>query len=91
MVKDYDAWKPAFDEHDEMRVEMGQQCYYLFQSSDDPNHVVIAIEFDTAENAHAFVDSKDLRERMKEAGVKGKPQISFLELAEQQDLAQPPA
>ena len=90
-VKDYNTWKPLFVEHDEMRVEMGQQSYYLFQSSDDPNHVVLAIEFDTAENAHAFIDSKDLREKMKEAGVKGKPDITFLELTEQQEVARPAA
>jgi quinol monooxygenase YgiN len=81
-VADYDEWKPHFDEHDEVREEHGQQGYQLFRATDDENHVVALIEFDSMDNARSFVDSTALRKKMAEAGVQGDPEMTFLEQVE---------
>jgi len=90
-VADYDAWKPGFDEHDETRLEYGQQGYQLFRAADDPNNVYMIGEFDSMENAQAFLEESDVREKMAELGVKGEPQVAFLEEIESRRSASPSA
>lgn len=82
-VEDYAEWKPGFDDHDATRVEFGQQGYRLFRAADDPNNVYMMGEFDTVENAQAFVEESDVKERMAELGVKGEPQVAILEELEE--------
>lgn len=77
-VADYGAWKPVFDEYKLMRRANGSQGGRIFRCADDPNEVVILLEWDDLERARLFVDSDDLREAMDRAGVTGRPDIWFL-------------
>lgn len=81
-VESYDSWKPAFDEHGSTRMESGSKGYRLFQTTEDPNEVVILFEWDSAENARRFLESSDLHDVMREAGVVGDPEIHFLDEVE---------
>ncbi|MFB6131135.1 MAG: hypothetical protein ABEJ28_09975 [Salinigranum sp.] len=82
-VEDFDAWKPYFDDHDLTRREHGQRWYRLFRSADDPNEVTILFEFDgDVERVTEFFESADLRERMATAGVRGRPEVTFLQQVE---------
>lgn len=85
-VDDYDEWKPVFDEHRETREEYGVQGGQLFRTADDPDELVILFEWDSLENARAFVESDDLREAMERAGVVGEPEVRFLEKIEDVDV-----
>ncbi|MBV0924623.1 hypothetical protein KTS45_10480 [Halomicroarcula limicola] len=78
-VENFDEWKPHFDDHDDFRVESGQQSYQLYRTESDPNALVMLFEFDTMANARSFAQSDDLREKMTEAGVQGEPEIAYLE------------
>lgn len=81
-VEDYERWKPGFDEHSSSRRESGSKGGRLFRNADDPNEVVILLEWDDLENARQFAQSEDLREAMQRYGVVGQPDIYFLEEVE---------
>ena len=74
-VEDYAKFREVFDGRVEM--EMGKAAGALsskvFQSVDDPNEVIIEVEFPTVEVAKAFQDSAALREAQQQAGSKEPP------------------
>ena len=82
-VEDYEKWKPGFDEHSTSREENGSKGGRLFRTADDPNEVVILLEWDNLENARQFTQSEDLREAMQRHGVVGQPDMYFLEEVEE--------
>lgn len=77
-VRDFSAWKPAFDTHREKRVEAGLTDKQLLRGASDPNEIVLLLEVEDLNRARAFAESADLRETMQKAGVAGKPDIYFL-------------
>ena len=77
-IVDYGAWKPVFDEHQTTRRANGSRGGRTFRCADDPNEVVILLEWDDLERARLFADSDDLREAMDRAGVTDRPDIWFL-------------
>jgi hypothetical protein len=54
----------------------------LYRKSDDPNDIVLTFEWDSRENAEAFLNSDNLREIMGEAGVVGQPEFIFADKLE---------
>jgi heme-degrading monooxygenase HmoA len=84
-VRDFDAWKPVFDEHEGSRREHGALHHWVYRTVDDPNDVVVAVEFRSENDARGFVGDPSLREAMERAGVEGEPQIQFRELVETRD------
>jgi len=81
-VEDYSRWKPVFDEHGPTREKAGCKGGQLFRISDEPNNIFILFEWDKKENATRFVESEDLKKRMQQAGVIGKPEAYILEKIE---------
>lgn len=77
-VEDYGAWRKVYDAFDVERRPMGVIGDSVFQSVDDPNDVTVWHDFDSAEEARAFVSSDALRRAMQEAGVQGQPEIWFV-------------
>jgi hypothetical protein len=53
-VRDYDAWKQAFDSDPVGREQGGVRRYRVLRPTDDPNYVMVDLEFDTASEAEAF-------------------------------------
>jgi len=80
-IEDYKSWRPFFDEHEGMRKKSGALSAKVFQKADDPQDVSILFEWDSEANAKRFVESTDLREVMKRAGVIGMPEATFLKAA----------
>jgi hypothetical protein len=80
-VTDYEAWKKAYDDFDAERMSLGVTGHAVFQSVDDPNDVTVWHDFPTPENAKHFASSPRLKEVMAKAGVKGAPQIWFVNQA----------
>ncbi len=77
-VKDFAAWKLAFDEHAAVRKTAGLSKAHVLQAVDDPNAVTVLLDFTDAAKAKAFGTSDELKARMKSAGVIGKPEIHIL-------------
>jgi hypothetical protein len=53
-VRDYGAWKRAFDSDPVGRESGGVRAYRIMRPADDPNYVLIELEFDGAGEADAF-------------------------------------
>jgi hypothetical protein len=53
-VRDFDEWKAVFDKFDRFRAEKNMRSYRLARQVDDPNKIVIDLDFDTVEDATQF-------------------------------------
>ena len=73
-VEDFDNWKKVYDSFESTREQFGVKEHYLVQSAEDPNHVLVVGEGDL-EAIRKFLDSSELQEGMKDAGVNSEPQI----------------
>jgi heme-degrading monooxygenase HmoA len=80
-VKDYDAWKSAFDSVSDLRRRNGEKSYQILRQDNGSNSLVALFEWDSLENAQRYASSPELKEAMERAGVIGKPEILFLEEA----------
>jgi len=54
-VPDFDGWKRAFDSDPVDRKKSGVRRYQVLRSIDDPNYVMIDLEFDTHSEAEALL------------------------------------
>ena len=81
-VRDFDAWKPAFDEHEGKRAEYGCTCHTIYRDADKPNNVTIVMEYESRERAEAFMRDPSLREAMERGGVTSEPHATWLEKQE---------
>ena len=53
-VRDYDAWKMVFDSDPVGREQGGVRRYRVLRPTDDPNYIIVDLEFDTSGEAEAF-------------------------------------
>ena len=77
-VADYRSWREGYDAFDATRSAMGVTGHAVFQSVDDANDVTVWHDFDSLEQAQAFVSSEALLQAMGRAGVEGEPEIWFV-------------
>lgn len=54
-VPDFNGWKAAFDSDPVGRARSGVRRYQILRPVDDPNFVMIDLEFDTKEEAEALL------------------------------------
>jgi hypothetical protein len=82
-TRDFDTWKQAFDGDPVGREQGGVRSYRILRGTDDPNYVVIELEFDSTGEAEAFGGKlRELWGRIgDELGLEG-PQARVLETAE---------
>ncbi|MFS8086795.1 MAG: hypothetical protein ACMG6H_14270 [Acidobacteriota bacterium] len=55
-VPDFDKWKEAFELDPAGRKASGVRRYQVLRLKDDPNYVMIDLEFDTIDEAQAFLE-----------------------------------
>lgn len=80
-VANYDKWKTSYDAHDSIRMASGLHNYVLGRGMDDPNMVVVILKADDVDKAKALTSSQEMMDRMKKAGVVGKPEMTLLKVA----------
>jgi hypothetical protein len=85
-VRDYEAWKRAFDSDPIGREAGGVRRYRVLRAADNPNDVIIELEFDQADEAEAFHGKlRELWGRVAgDLGLEG-PHARVLEVAESGD------
>jgi hypothetical protein len=85
-VRDYDAWKQSFDSDPVGREQGGVRRYRVLRPSDDPNSVIVDLEFDSASEAEAFRTAlRELWDRVGgDLGLEG-PRARILETVENKD------
>jgi hypothetical protein len=52
-IRDFDTWKTAFDRFSDKRQQSGVRRHQIFQPADDPNYVVLDLEFERESEAEA--------------------------------------
>lgn len=87
-IVDFDMWKAAFDRFAEARTDAGVLGHRVQRPIDDPEYVVIDLDFDSTEKAEAFLQF--LRQKVWPArdnapALVGTPQTRILQPALDQD------
>ncbi|MBK5101206.1 MAG: antibiotic biosynthesis monooxygenase [Desulfobacteraceae bacterium] len=78
-VENYERWKKGYDASIEQRKAAGEISFQVFRNVDDPNIVTVLSVQESAEKVQAFMDSPDLKERMKAAGITQMGQMLIIE------------
>ncbi len=76
-VSNFGKFKPAYDEHDSMRLANGIHSYVIGRGVQDPNMVLVAVKADDMAKAKAFAKDPSLKKAMQKGGVTGTPSFSF--------------
>ncbi|MEN8375992.1 MAG: cyclase [Gemmatimonadota bacterium] len=77
-VRDYARWKDVFDSRAGVRADAGSLGGIVFRDGDDPEDVIVVMEWDDLDRARDFAERDDLAEAMDRAGVMGQPEFVFL-------------
>jgi hypothetical protein len=77
-VRNFEAWKKAYDAHLPVRQEYGLGEEHLLRGADDPNDVVLLFKASSLDRARAFMANPSVGEAIEKSGVVGKPDIHFL-------------
>ena len=78
-VENYERWKEGYDASLKMRKASGEISFKVFRNVDDPNTVTVLSVQKSADQMRAFMDSPDIRRRMKAAGITQMGQMLMLE------------
>ena len=78
-IGDYQKWKQVFDEHGSVRKDRGSKGAIIYQSSNNPDELVIITEWQSLEAAKNFSKAERSKIAMKKAGVNGLPELHYLE------------
>ena len=78
-VKNYELWKEGYDASIEQRKASGEISFQVFRNVDDPNTVTVLSVQERLEQVQAFLNSPELKERMKAAGITEMGQMLIME------------
>ncbi len=85
-VPNFDGWKKAFESDPINRKKAGVRRYRIFRPIDDPNYVIIDLEFDNSEEAkETLVALRNLWGEV-EGSIMMNPQTRILDLVETTDV-----
>lgn len=80
-VKDWGAWKKVFDSHKQARMDAGLTDRVVAHTAGDDHNVILVFAVADMAKAKAFMQSKDLKDKMNEAGVVGPPTSFFYRIS----------
>jgi hypothetical protein len=84
-VPDYGAWKGAFDSDPVGREKSSVRRHQVLRAVDDPNHVMIDLEFDTATEAEALLAAMRVVWGRVEGNIRWNPQARIVEVVENKE------
>jgi hypothetical protein len=85
-VSNFEGWKKAFENDPVDRKKAGVRHYDIFQRTNDPNYVVIDLEFDNLKEAESMVASLQVLWKKIDGKIIIHPQIRILRLIESKDI-----
>lgn len=85
-VTSYEGWKQAFDSDPVGRQRSGVRRYQVLRSVDDPNYVMIDLEFDTREQAEALLAAMRQVWGRVQGSIMMNPQARIAEVMESKEL-----
>ena len=85
-VRDFEAWKETFDSDPFGREQSGIRRYRVLRAIDDPNYVMVDLEFDSSSEAEAFGAALcGLWRRVEAEGLIGSPRARIVEAVESKE------
>lgn len=87
-IRDFNSWKAAFDRDPIGRQQSGVRGHRVLRPIDDPNYVMLDLEFESASEAEAFRDAlqRDVwRSRQAAPALVGSPQTWIIEAVENKE------
>lgn len=72
-VRDYDTWRSAFDAHAPIRRQHGCTAETVYRGADDPDSIVVVMEYPSREAALGFLADPSLKQAMETSGVITEP------------------
>jgi hypothetical protein len=84
-VPDYDAWKQVFDKDPVGRQKSGVRRYQVLRAIDDPNYVMIDLEFNTATDAEALLAAMRVIWDRVQGTIVSNPQARIVEAVESKE------
>jgi hypothetical protein len=81
-VPNFDGWKQAFDSDPAGREKSGVRRYQILRPIDNPNFVMIDLEFDTAQQAEALLAAMRVVWGRVEGTIMTNPKAQIVEVAE---------
>jgi hypothetical protein len=85
-VLHYDGWKKAFENDPVDRKKAGVRRYKIFRQTDNPNYVVVHLEFDDVNDAEKTLASLRLLWPRVEGKIMIGPEARILHLEESKDI-----
>jgi len=86
-VRDFDAWKKVFDSDPLSRKKSGVRRYRIWRLIDNPNYVLMDLEFDGSKEAEAFASALRILWGSPEGlKVMQNPQLRVVEPVESKEL-----
>jgi quinol monooxygenase YgiN len=86
-IRDFDSWKAAFERDPAGRRESGVLRYRILRPIDDPNYVMIDLDFDNPSQVEAFLAK--MREVWSSAqaapALIGSPKVRIVEAVESKE------
>jgi len=86
-IRDFDTWKKAFESDPAGREKGGVRSYQVFRPIDDPNYVMIDLNFDSTKAAKDFLAIMREVWQSPSAGpaLAGIPQTRIIEVVESKE------
>ena len=81
-VPNFEGWKQAFDSDPVGREKSGVRRYQILRPVDDPNFVMIDLEFDTAKQAEALLAAMRVVWGRVEGKIMMNPKSRIVEVSE---------
>jgi hypothetical protein len=82
-IRDFASWKAAFDSDPIGREQSGVRRYQIYRALDDPNYVLIDLEFDDSYAARKVAAAlQKLWGRVQAEGLIGNQQLRIVEVVE---------
>jgi len=85
-VRDFEAWKSAFDGAHERRQAGNVRRYQVYRPVDDPKYIAVDLEFDGRDEAEAFKQGLEEMWRSPQAArlLEGTPRVRIVDIVESQ-------
>jgi len=77
-VADFDAWKAAFDDNEQHRIDHGYLGHHVNRDEGDPSSVALFLTVGDVDRAKAYVKSDEVKSFMAKAGVTTTPEFTWL-------------
>jgi hypothetical protein len=85
-IRDFDAWKKAFDAHAAERQKAGILGHHILRSADEPEFVSVYLSATDRSSLERFLAGSDLKTKMRDVGITEAPQSLLLVPQEQRTV-----